>query len=248
MLKRLLTLMLLLTSMLSAQELRIAAASDLQSALPAIAQAFEAECHCRLIISYGSSGNFYQQLQNHAPFDVFLSADLQYPQKLQESGLTAGTPVEYASGKLVLWTRISSQIDIPKGLRSLADDRVKKVAIANPAHAPYGRAAEAALKSEGVYDRVFPKLVLGENISQAALFAQTGSADAGIIALSLALKPTMENVGRYMEIPAAEYPPIRQAAVALKDSKQLALANRFIAFLHNDRAAAILTQFGFIAK
>ena len=244
-LKRLVVFLLLHVPVGFTQELHIAAASDLQSALPAVAQAFEGECRCKLIISYGSSGNFYQQLQNHAPFDVFLSADVQYPQKLHEAGLTTNGPVQYAAGKLVLWTRNDTHLDLTKGLRVLTVDQVKKIAIANPAHAPYGRAAEAALKSEGIYDRVAGKLVLGENISQAALFAQSGNADAGILALSLALNPTMKTAGHYVEVPASEYPAIRQAAVVLSYSKQIDLATKFVAYLKTEHAATIFAQFGF---
>ena len=247
MLKRLLLCLALSAApFLSAQELRVAAASDLQSALPVLARQFEPECHCKLVVSFGSSGNFFQQLQNAAPFDVFLSADVQYPQKLQEAGLTvAGTLSEYASGKIVLWIRNESKLDIAQGLKALTGDAVQKVSIANPAHAPYGRAAEAALKSEGIYDRVASKLVLGENISQAAVFAQSGNADAGIIALSLALNATMKSAGHYVEIPASEYPPIRQAAVVMKSSKEQELARKFVAFLHGEKAQATLQQFGF---
>jgi molybdate transport system substrate-binding protein len=232
----------------SAQELHIAAASDLQSALPAIAKQFETECRCKVVISYGSSGNFFQQLQNAAPFDVFLSADIQYPQKLQETGLTADAPVEYASGKIVLWTRNDSHLNLANGLKSLLAGEVTKIAIANPAHAPYGRAAEAALKSEGIYDRVAAKLVLGENISQTAVFAQSGNADAGIIALSLAKNPRMKAAGHYVEIPAAKYPAIRQSAVVMKRSQQLELGRKFVAFLSERQAKAVLMQFGFSVK
>jgi molybdate transport system substrate-binding protein len=231
-----------------AQELHIAAASDLQSALPQIVQQFEHECHCKIIVSYGSSGNFYQQLQNAAPFDVFLSADIQYPEKLQAAALTASAPVEYAAGKIVLWTRNDSHVEITTGLKSLTNAAVKRVAIANPAHAPYGRAAEAALKSEGIYDRVAPKLVMGENISQTAIFAQSGNADGGIIALSLALNSTMKNSGRYVEIPASEYPAIRQAGVVMKNTHQPELATRFLAFLRSEAARSILERFGFGTK
>jgi molybdate transport system substrate-binding protein len=148
----------------------------------------------------------------------------------------------------VLWARNDAHLDIAKGLNSLTSDDVKKIAIANPAHAPYGRAAEAALKSAGIYDRVSSKLVLGENISQTALFAQSGNADAGIIALSLALNPTMKTAGHYFEIPTSEYPSIRQGAVIMKNSQQIDLAKRFVAFLGGNRAMAILQQFGFSVK
>lgn len=229
-----------------AQELRVAAAADLQAVLPAIAQQFESECHCKLVVSYGSSGNFFQQLQNGAPFDVFLSADTQYPQKLQNAGLTVpGTVNEYATGKIVLWVRNDANLDIARGLKSLTGPSFRKIAIANPQHAPYGRAAEAALKAEGIYEQVAPKLVLGENISQAAQFAQSGSADAGIVALSLALNPTMKSSGHYFEIPSSEYPAIRQAVVVMKNSKSNDSAGRFAKYLSSSAAREVLQQYGF---
>lgn len=224
----------------------MAAAADLSAALPVLAQQFENETHGKVIVSFGSSGNFYQQLRNGAPFDVFLSADTQYPRKLEEAGLTApGSLAEYATGKIVLWTRNGSKLDLSRGLKGLTDGSVKKVAMANPQHAPYGKAAEAALKAEGIYEQVAPKLVLGENIAQAAFFAQSGNADAGIVALSLALNPTMKNAGRYVEIPAGEYPPIRQAVVVMKNARNIEPAKRFALFLKSAEAQRVLQQFGF---
>jgi molybdate transport system substrate-binding protein len=245
-----LALLLFLAGALSAfaQEIRVAAASDLSSVLPEIVQKFQAETHCSAVVSFGSSGNFYQQLQNGAPFDVFLSADLQYPQKLQEAGLTAGPITEYASGKLVLWVRNGSPLDLSRGLKVLDTASVNKVAIANPQHAPYGRAAVAALRSAGVYDEVSPKFVLGENVSQAAVFAQSGNADAGIVPLSLALTRSMKSAGRYVEIAASQYPPIRQAAVAMKASKNPECAKQFIEFLKTSAIQQLLQQFGFSAQ
>jgi molybdate transport system substrate-binding protein len=238
-----------LFSVANAQELHVAAAADLTAALPVLVQQFEKQEHCKVVASYGSSGNFYQQLQNGAPFDVFLSADSQYPQKLQEAGLTVpGTFAEYATGKIVLWVRNESKLDLSKGLTVLTSDAVKKVAIANPQHAPYGRAAEAALKAEGVYQQIASKLVLGENISQAALFAQSGNADAGIIALSLAVNPTMQSAGHFVEIPANEYPPLRQAVVVMKNSRNVEAAKKFTQFLTSPAGRHVLQQFGFSAK
>lgn len=232
-----------------AQEIHVAAAADLTAALPAIIQQFESETHAKIVVSFGSSGNFYQQLQNNAPFDVFLSADVQYPQKLQDAGLTVpGTLAEYATGKIVLWTRNESKVDIATGLKALTNPSIQKVAIANPQHAPYGKAAEAALKSEGIYDQIASKLVLGENISQTAVFAQTGNADVGIIALSLALNPTMKNAGHFVEIPAGDYPPIKQAVVVMKNSKNVDLAKKFQQFLSSPAARQVLQQFGFSVK
>jgi molybdate transport system substrate-binding protein len=233
----------------AAQELHVAAASDLTASLPAIAQQFERDAHCKVVISFGSSGNFYQQLQNGAPFDVFLSADLAYPKKLQEAGLTApGTFSQYAAGKLVLWKSNNSKADLSKGLKGLLDSSVQKIAIGNPQHAPYGKAALAALKAEGIYEQLSAKLVVGENVAQTALFAQSGNADAGLIPLSLALNPTMKNAGRYVDIPSDEYPPIQQAAVVLKNSKNAQLATRFVQFLSSPSAQRVLQQFGFTTK
>ncbi len=229
-----------------AQEIHVAAASDLTVAMPVLAQQFERQTHCKVIVSFGSSGNFYQQLQNGAPFDVFLSADTQYPQSLQDDGLAMpGTYREYASGKIVLWVRGESRLDLSQGLKALTNQMVRKVAIANPQHAPYGAAATSALKVEGIYDQVSAKLVLGENISQAALFVQSGNADAGIIAYSLAMSPAMKSAGRFVEVPATEYRPIRQAAVVMKNAKNTEAAKQFVEFLSSDPARRTLQLNGF---
>src|SRR5579884_3927669 len=155
-----------------AQDLRVAAASDLQAALPPIAAEFEKETGHHVALTFGSSGNFSTQIENGAPFDVFMSADVDYPKRLEQAGLAErGSLSEYATGRLVVWTRVDSGIDVTRGLAVLADVRVRRIAIANPAHAPFGRAAVAAIRHERLYDRVRAKFVLGENISQAAQFA-----------------------------------------------------------------------------
>ena len=230
----------------SAQRLTVAAASDLQAALPAIAAQFEKETGTKITLTFGSSGNFFTQIQNGAPFDVFFSADIDYPRRLEQAGLAERDSLyEYAMGKLVLWTRNDSGVDVRRGLAVVADSNVRRIAIANPAHAPYGRAAVAALRHEGLYDRAQPKLVLGENISQAAQFAQTGNANVGILALALALAPALKSVGTYVEIPAAFHPPIDQAAVIVASSTQKPLARRLLAFLKQPDAQRILQSFGF---
>ena len=153
---------------------------------------------------YGSSGNFAQQLQNGAPFDMFFSANLDYPKQLEAAGLTEpGTFYQYAIGKIVVWVPNDSKLDLSSGLKALLDPSIKKIAIANPQHAPYGKAAVAALQKENIYDQVKDKFVLGENISQTASFVASGSADVGMIALSLALSPNMKDKGRYAEVPGA---------------------------------------------
>jgi molybdate transport system substrate-binding protein len=232
-----------------AQTLTIAAASDLQAVLPTIAQNFEKESGVATRLTFGSSGNFFSQLQNGAPFDVFLSADVEYPQQLIKRGQAVGdTLYEYASGRIVLWTRKDSGISLARGLQTLTDPRVRRIAVANPEHAPYGRAAVAALRHENLYDAVQPKLVMGENISQAAQFAQSGNADVGIIALSVALAPALKSDGVYMDIPSSMHPPIRQAAVVLRSSKNQQAARDFLDFLKRPESLKLLTDFGFAVK
>jgi molybdate transport system substrate-binding protein len=230
----------------SAQGLAVAAASDLQSALPEIADKFQKDSGQSVRLTFGSSGNFVTQIQNGAPFDVFLSADIDYPRRLIASGQAErGSLYGYATGRLVLWTRNDSGIDVRRGLAILTDGRVRRVAIANPEHAPYGRAAVAALRHEQLFDRVQGKLIMGENISQAAQFAQSGSVDVGIVALSLALSPMLKNSGTYFEIPDSWHPPIEQAAVVVTASRQKPLAQQFIEYLKQPEIVRILKSDGF---
>jgi len=230
----------------NAQGLSVAAASDLQSVLPVIVASFEKETGRTVTTSFGSSGNFFTQIQNGAPFDVFLSADIDYPTRLEGSGsVVRGSVTQYATGHLVLWSRNDSGVDVKRGFAVLGDPRVRHIAIANPDHAPYGRAAVAALRHEGVYDRVQAKLVFGENISQTAQFAQTGNADVGLVALSLALSPAMKTSGSYLEIPTTWYPPIVQAAAVVSSSKQKPLAEQFLQFLKRESTVRVLQSYGF---
>src|SRR3984893_14243756 len=165
-----------LCGMAAAQELRVAAAADLQFVLQEVSARFQKETGYKVELTFGSSGNFYSQIQNGAPFDMFFSADVDYPAKLEAAGLAEpGTFSQYATGGITLWVRKGSPIDINQGLRTLTDARVRKISIANPDHAPYGRAAVAAMRHEKVYDKVRDRLVLGENISQAAQFVESGN-------------------------------------------------------------------------
>ena len=233
----------------AARELAVAAASDLQTVLPEIASRFQRETGVTLKTSLGSSGNFFAQIQNGAPFDVFLSADIDYPQRLAASRQAdADSLYRYATGRIVLWTRNDSHIDVRKGLAVVKDARVRRLAIANPEHAPYGRAAVAALRHDGLYDAVRTKLVFGENIAQAAQFADSGSADAGIIALALALGPALRSSGTYFEIPATVHPPIQQAAIVVSASKRKAAARQFLAYLARPEIVQLLARFGFAAR
>jgi len=241
-----LVLFVLVHVVCAAQEITVAAASDLQFALQDIAARFEKDTGAPVKLVFGSSGNLFTQIQNGAPFDLFFSADIEYPQRLQTSGLTEpGTLYEYAMGKLVLWVRKDSTFDLSRGLQVLLDTRIRKIAIANPEHAPYGRAAIAALRHEGIYDKVANRLVLGENISQAASFVVSGSADIGIVALSLALAPSLQEKGKYVELPADEYPAIRQAAAVLKSAKQKQAAEQFLTYLKTPGIIELLKSYGF---
>jgi molybdate transport system substrate-binding protein len=237
---------LLLTQLGAAQQITIAAAADLQFAMQDIATRFEKESGKAVKVVYGSSGNFFQQIQNGGPFDLFFSANLDYAKKLEADGLTEpGSLYQYATGKIVLWVLAESKIDLNQGWSALLGPTVRKIAIANPQHAPYGQAAVAALKKEKVYDRVATKLVMGENISQAASFALSGSADVGIIALSLALSPNMKEKGRYAEVSTADSPPIEQGCVLLKSSTQKDVARAFLEFVKTPAVAEILRSYGF---
>jgi molybdate transport system substrate-binding protein len=232
----------------AAQNLTIAAASDLQVVLPQVVSRFEQQTGRTVRVTFGSSGNFFTQIQNGAPFDLFLSADIDYPTRLEAASLAEpGTLDQYAMGKIVLWAPKGGTVDLQRGLRALLDSRVRHVAIANPEHAPYGRAAVAALRAAGIYDDVRRKFVLGENISQAAQFVQSGNAEAGILALSLALSPAMTAAGFFVAIPADAYPPIQQAAVVIKASSHRDAARDFLQFLKRPDILALLQRFGFEA-
>jgi len=211
-----------------------------------MAARFEKETGNTVKLIYGSSGNFFQQIQNGAPFDIFFSANLDYPRRLEAAGLTApGSYYPYAKGKIVIWVPKESTIDLSSGMQALLAASVEKVAIANPQHAPYGQAAVAAMRKQNVYDRLKDKLVLGENISQTASFVVSGSADAGIIALALVLSPNMRDKGRYVAIPDSDYPPIEQACVILGRSKNKETAVQFLSFLRTAAGGELLRRYGF---
>lgn len=231
----------------SAQQLTIAAAADLQFAFQDLGTQFERQTGIQIRITYGSSGNFTTQIENGAPFDLFFSADIQYPQKLISEGFAdSGSLYHYADGKLVIWVPSASKLDLSKGVLVLVDSSVRKIAIANPKHAPYGRAAVASMKKAGVYEKVENKLVLGENISQTAQFVQSGTADVGLVALSLAVSPGMSKSGRYTEVATKDYPAIEQGAAIVKTSKRKTEAEKFLEFMKTPAAKAILEKYGFV--
>jgi molybdate transport system substrate-binding protein len=229
-----------------AEEITIAAASDLSFAFREIVAEYEKTTANHVRLTLGSSGNFYAQIQNGAPFDLYFSADITYPRKLEEAGLTVpGSFYQYAVGRIVMWTGNESRIDVTQGFKALRAPTVKKIAIANPKHAPYGRAAVAAMEYFKVYDQVKDKLILGENISQAAQFIESGACDIGIIALSLAVAPAVKLKGTYWEVPAEAHPAIEQAAVILKSSKQQEPAKQFLAFIKDAQGQEVMKRYGF---
>ena len=230
----------------AAQEITVAAAADLQFAMQEVGARFQQESGKTVKLIYGSSGNFAQQLQNGAPFDMFFSANLDYPRQLEAAGLTApGTFYQYAIGKIVVWVASDSKLDLNSGLKALLDPSIKKIAIANPQHAPYGKAAVAAMQKENIYEQVKDKFVLGENISQTASFVVSGSADVGIVALSLALSPNMKDKGRYAEVPAGDYPTIEQACVIMRSSKNKDISQQFLKFVQSSPIRELFQKYGF---
>lgn len=229
-----------------AQTLRIAAAADLQLAMNDLASQYEKSTGQKASVSYGSSGNFRTQIENGAPFDLFFSADVQYPKLLISARLAdADTLYIYAHGRLVLWAPAGTDLRLAKrGWAALSDARVTRIAIANPEHAPYGRAAVAALQKAGLYDAVKSKLVYGENISQAAQFAESGSAQVGILALSLTYANSMKN-GERWEVPPELYPPLEQAAVLVHRSTNKRAAQAFLEYVKGAQAKETLARYGF---
>src|SRR2546426_2790251 len=231
-------------------EVLVAAASDLSFPMKEIVATFERKTGHTVKLTLGSSGTFQAQITNGAPFDVFLSADIDYVRQLEKLNLVeAGTAYVYAIGHIVIWVPNHSSIDVGKlGMQSLVHESAKKVAIANPEHAPYGRAAVAAIEHFKVYDRVKPHLVLGENIAQAAQFVSSGAADIGIIALSLAISDPMRTAGRYWEIPLDSYPRMDQGMAILKQARKAGhyeAAKAFHDWITTGDSRAVLKKFGF---
>jgi molybdate transport system substrate-binding protein len=226
---------------------RVAAAADLNMAMGEMVSRFSKSHDVDVSISYGSSGNFFAQLLNEAPFDLFLSADLGYPNQLSARGLTLPqTEFTYAVGRLVLWAPTASPLDVEhQGLRALTAPSLAHVAIANPEHAPYGRAAVAAMQAAGVYDAVRAKVVFGENVAQAMQFAQSGAADAAIVARSLAVAAKAKGTGVTFDIPSTMYPRMDQGGVILKWAADGDAARALRGFLLSADGRAILERSGF---
>jgi len=224
----------------------IAAASDLVFCLEELNAHFQKRHPtAKIHISAGSSGNFFAQIQRGAPFDVFLSADMRYPRELARAGqadVTSLTP--YAIGRIVLWT-LKTNLSVTNGLSILTNATVRKFAIASPEHAPYGQAARAALLRAKLWDLLQPKIVLGENIAQAAQFVQTGNVDAGMVALSLVSAPKLKNVGMWWLVPETMHPRLEQGAVLTQRGATNALARSYLEFLQSKEARVLFDRFGF---
>jgi molybdate transport system substrate-binding protein len=226
----------------------IAAASDLKFALEDIAERFRINTKRNVRLSFGSSGNYFRQIAEGAPFQLFLSADEGFVFRLHAAGKTEDRGVLYAVGRIALFAPTGSSLTVDakaEGLKAaLAANRIHRFAIANPEHAPYGRAAEEALRDLGLWDVLKGKLVLGENVSQAAQFASSGSAQGGIFAYSLALSPSVSRLGQYVLLPESLHKPLRQQMVLVKGAGETARA--FYAYLQQPAARKILTQYGFV--
>jgi len=241
--KVIIILLMALSISLQSQTVKIAAAADLRYAMDEIVKAYQkAKPNAKIEVVYGSSGNAYTQIANGAPFDVYFSADILFPKKLKNAGLAITEPKLYAIGRIVLW---SSTLDVSKGLSVLYEKPNIKIATANPEHAPYGQRSVEALKYYKLYDKLEKQLIFGENISQAAQFCLTGNADAGLLALSIALSPAMSSQGKYFLIDDKSHQPLEQAYVILNQAKSNTEAYAFIAFVATKPARAIFEKYGF---
>ncbi|OIP19546.1 MAG: molybdate ABC transporter substrate-binding protein [Betaproteobacteria bacterium CG2_30_59_46] len=242
----LLTLFAGFTYRTEAGELTIAAAADLKYALEEMGGAFRAEHpNDKMDIIFGSSGKFHTQIQNGAPFDLFFSADIAYPRELRDKGLAATPPKLYAIGRIVLWSLKPELAKLP--LKSLpTSPAIRKFAIANPDHAPYGRRAQEALQHEGVWDAMKPKLVLGENIAHTSQYVDSGAAEAGIVALSLVKGPALTGKGAWTLIPSEWHAPLEQAYVITARARDNPLAAAFANYMETPAARAVMRRYGFV--
>jgi molybdate transport system substrate-binding protein len=229
------------------REINVAAAADLSAAMQEVAVNYEKRTGIVVKVSFGASGALTQQIQNGAPFDVFFSADMDYPRQLIAAGRADGaTLYRYAVGQLVLWVPQDSPLDVEhKGIDVLLDPSVKKISIANPQHAPYGRAAAAVLKHYDLFEKLADRLVLGENVSQAAQFVESGNAQAGFVALAHAMAPAMQGKGKYWVVPADAYPALDQGVVLISHSPHREDAAAFLEFMKTEEAVGLLRRYGF---
>jgi molybdate transport system substrate-binding protein len=235
----------LMASTAHAEKLIIAAAADLKFAMDEIVAGFRnGQTGREVEVVYGSSGKFNTQIQQGAPYDLFFSADINFPRELARQGLVSSDVKPYAVGRIVLW---SASMDASKmSLATLADPKITRIAIANPKHAPYGKRAEEALRAAGLWDKVQAKLVFGENISQAAQFVQSGSAQVGIIALSLVINSELAKRGGYFLIPDNLHNQLEQGFVITRPGANKPLARKFAEYMGAKQARSVMTKYGFV--
>lgn len=235
----------LFTASSHAEKVTIAAAADLKFAMDEIAAMFkQAHPDDQVDIVYGSSGKFHSQIQNGAPYDLYFSADIVFARKLAKAGFAASEVKPYGIGRIVLW---STGMDARKmTLASLTDPKIARIAIANPKHAPYGKRAEEALRASGLWEKVEPKLIYGENIAHTAQFVQTGNAQAGIIALALALNPELAKRGGYWLIPDKLHAPLEQGFIITKRAEGNPAAKKFADYMSSKPARAVMRKYGFV--
>lgn len=237
--------MLLATSTAQAGKVTIAAAADLKFAMDEIITHFRVE-HPKdqIEVIYGSSGKFHTQIQQGAPYDLYFSADIAFAESLFQAGHAASPVIRYALGRIVLW---SSSLDASKlTLDSLTDPNITRIAIANPKHAPYGKRAEEALRARQIWNKIEHKLIFGENIAHTAQFVETGNAQIGVIALALALNPTLTSKGGYWLIPDNLHEPLEQGFIITKRAGNNTTAKRFAAYINSKASRTTLTKYGFV--
>lgn len=228
---------------ISAQTVKVAAAANLRYVLEDIKKQYEKENpRSKIEITFGSSGTLTQQIVNGAAFDLFMAADVDFPNKVKNNGFASGDVKTYIYGKLALW---SLTLDVSKGLNTVTLSSVKKIAIANPKGAPYGEAAVDLLKKKGLYDKISTKIVWGDNIGQAAQFAFSGNAELGFIALSLAMAPDMKSKGKYYIFSEKDCPPIEQACVLIKGSEKNTEAVKFMDYVMSKKCDKLWTNYGY---
>lgn len=240
-----LALVIFFSGAAQAEKITVAAAADLKFAMDEIVASFKTSSPGDEIdVIYGSSGKFHTQVQQGAPYDLFFSADISFPRELAKAGLAASEVKPYAVGRIVLW---SASMEASKmTLASLTDSKITRIAIANPKHAPYGARAEEALRASGLWEKIEPKLVYGENIAHTAQFVQTGNAQIGIIALALAVNPELSSKGGYWLIPDNLHNPLEQGFVITKRAEKSVLAKRFAEYMGSKAARAVMTKYGFV--
>lgn len=229
-----------------AGSLTVVAAASLRFAMEDMAKEFE-RTHpgSKIEIVFSSSGKAYAQITNGAPFDIFFSADLDYPERLHSEGHTLDQVKQYAVGRLVLWQRRGGPVDLSKGIAGLDNPAVQRLAIANPELAPYGAAAKEALIKQGLWEKLTPRMVMGENISQTSHFAASGAAQAGLTAYALALSDDMQRIGEFVLVDESMHTPMPLGFVILKNAQGNPLADKFGTFVLSPEGKMVLSKYGF---